>query len=106
MEETSLEAWMAEDFESLLRTIAAERSAVMWQTDLQPRVTSCVGTIPPAMCVRSSETEGMSLPEFFRIEDPDSIPIAAHRRALEGVSSSGEWSWGGAVLSRILRPPT
>jgi len=78
--------------------------AVLWTTDKDLRFTSSVGAALESLGVQSSQMVGERLSEYFRTDDPEFIPIAAHRKALAGESVSYELEWGQRVFDSHVQP--
>jgi PAS domain S-box-containing protein len=76
----------------------------LWTTDRDLRYTSLVGTIRREQQIRSAPVIGMSIYEFFGTDDPQMLPIAAHRRALMGESSTYDLAWHGRVFQAHVEP--
>ncbi|MGB8673892.1 MAG: CHASE4 domain-containing protein [Candidatus Acidiferrales bacterium] len=82
--------------------------AVLWTTDTELRFTSGMGAGLEVLGVRPEEMTGKSLFEYFRTDDPDFPPIAAHRRALAGHSVTYEQEWQNRLFEshvQTLRGP-
>jgi len=78
--------------------------AVLWTTDTNLRFTSSVGAGLAALGVRSNELVGQSLFEYFHTNDQAFPAIAAHRKALEGESSTYEMEWQKLVFESHVQP--
>ncbi len=87
-----------------LRVVAAELPVVFWTTDPELRFTASMGAGRDALGVKSSEIQGMSLFAYFKTTDPEFLPIAAHRRALEGESVTYEVEWAGRTFQSHVEP--
>ena len=79
--------------ESRLRLLVEQMPAVMWSIDLNERFTSSSGTGLAVLNARPNRIVGKSLVEYFETPDAAFPPIAAHRRALKGESSTYEFKW-------------
>ncbi|MGD2216553.1 MAG: PAS domain S-box protein, partial [Gemmatimonadales bacterium] len=77
----------------LLRTLLDQMPGILWTVDKQLRFTSSLGAALPALGLQPNQVVGMTLFEYFSTDDPDLLPIAAHRQALEGQESGYEFSW-------------
>ncbi|UCC81919.1 MAG: PAS domain S-box protein [Gemmatimonadota bacterium] len=77
----------------LLRTLLDQMPGILWTVDRDLRFTSSLGAALPALGLQPNQVVGMTLFEYFGTEDPDLLPIAAHRKALEGKESEYEFSW-------------
>ncbi len=78
----------------LLRTLLDQMPGFLWTVDRELRFTSSLGAALRALGLQPNQVVGMTLFEYFDSDDPDLLPIAAHRRALEGKESEYEFSWG------------
>jgi PAS domain S-box-containing protein len=82
---------------------------ITWTLDRDLRFTSSVGAGLAALGLKPDEVVGRSLFQYFGTDDPNFLPIAASRRALEGESVTYETAFGGHLfLSRVvpLRAPS
>jgi PAS domain S-box-containing protein len=66
---------------------------VLWTTDAKLNFTSAVGAGLSALGVKPGELEKQSLFEFFKTNDTQFPPIAAHLKALGGESTTYELNW-------------
>ena len=87
-----------------LRVLTENVPAVLWTVDLDLKFTSSVGTGLAALNLKPNEAVGMTLQQYFQLDDPEFEPIAAHRRALRGESVRFETSWGGHTWGSHLEP--
>ncbi len=95
---------MQKDVESTIRKFAprveshirlGERvPTIFWSTDSNLRILSVQGTGLALLNLKPDELIGVSLLDYFQRQDPDLRFIDAHRRALQGESSSFEAAWG------------
>jgi PAS domain S-box-containing protein len=90
--------------EQRLRLLLEQVPAILWTTDRELRFTSSAGSGLATLDLDPGEVVGMSLQEFFGIEDPDFAPIAEHRRAVAGSSTSYDFEWAGVHYSVQLEP--
>jgi len=87
-----------------LRLMLDQMPAVVWTTDAELRFTSGLGTGLKRLGLEPNEVVGRSLFDFFRTEDPEYLPIAMHRRALQGKPSTYEDEWEGNVYQSHVEP--
>jgi PAS domain S-box-containing protein len=87
-----------------LRLMVEQMPAVLWTTDRDLRFTSSVGSALRAIGLEPNQAVGMTLYEYFQTDDPDYLPIAQHRRVLEGDSVSYETIWGDHVFESHTEP--
>jgi len=90
--------------EMRFRLMAEQLPALLWTTDAGLRITSSVGAGLAALNLQPNQTDGMTLFEYFRTEDQNFLPIAAHRRALGGESVTYEHEWAGNCYQVHLEP--
>jgi PAS domain S-box-containing protein len=76
-----------------LGTVMEKMPAVLWTTDQDLRFTSSVGAGLEHLGLRTNQLVGTSLHDYFRTEDLDFPPIAAHLKALAGESITYEMDW-------------
>ncbi|MGC1936617.1 MAG: ATP-binding protein, partial [Candidatus Acidiferrales bacterium] len=77
---------------------------VLWTTDRDLRFTSSVGAGLMRLGLKPQEVVGKTLYEFFRTDDRTLLPIAAHRRALNGESVTFHVEWGGGSYACHAEP--
>lgn len=87
-----------------LRMLVEQMPAVLWTTDLELRFTSSAGAGLAQLGLRRNQVAGQTLFQYFRTDDPDFPPIAAHRRALSGSSSRFEVEWEGRTFQVEVEP--
>lgn len=90
--------------EAHLRLLIDQMPAVLWSTDTQLRFTSSLGAGLARLNLQPNQVVGMSLFEYFGTDDPEFAPIAAHRRALQGLSSHYEFEWQGRIFQSHVEP--
>jgi PAS domain S-box-containing protein len=78
--------------------------AVLWTTDTELRFTSGMGAGLEVLGLRAHEMEGQSLFEYFHTDDPEFVPIAAHRKALTGQSVTYEIEWQKHIFDSHVQP--
>jgi signal transduction histidine kinase len=83
-----------------LQLVSEQIPGGLWATDADLRVTSGFGSQAGSL----HGPTGTTLFEHFNTQDPNFAPIAAHRRALRGESSSYEVEWGGRVFQSYVEP--
>jgi PAS domain S-box-containing protein len=92
------------DKETTIEMIVGQMPAVLWSTDRDLRLTSSMGRALTAMGQRPGQSVGMTLPEYFDTDDPEFLPLAAHRRALMGESVDFEVEWSGRTFASYVEP--
>jgi len=77
---------------------------VFWTTDPELRFTSSFGAGLTSLGLEVGEVVGVSLYAYFGTEDRDFLPIAAHRRALDGERAQYEFVWEKRTFSTQVTP--
>jgi len=90
--------------EARLRFMIQQIPAILWTTDSELRFTSSTGAGLATLDLQPGDLVGMTLSEYFQTEDPESLPIAMHRRALRGESVTFEQGWAGNVYQAHVEP--
>jgi PAS domain S-box-containing protein len=90
--------------EARLGVMIENMPAVLWTTDIELRFTSSIGAGLQAIGLRTNETVGKSLFEYFGTADPEFAPIAAHRQALAGESITYEMEWQKRIFESHVQP--
>ncbi len=94
--------------EARLRVLVEQMPAVLWSTDPALRLTSSLGAGLAGLDPRPNKVVGMTLLDYFQTSDPEFMPIAAHRQALQGDPVTYEMEWMGRTLQahvEALRDP-
>jgi diguanylate cyclase (GGDEF)-like protein len=78
--------------------------AITWSTDASLRITSSFGDGIGWLALRRGDVVGRSLLEYFATDDPASLPVAAHRRALEAEAVDFEVEWVGRYFQARVEP--
>ena len=90
--------------EARLRMMVEQVPAILWTTDIELTFTSSVGAALPKLGLVPGQLDGTKLGEFFKSEDPQFAPIAAHQRALKGVHSTFVFELGGNAYDSDVEP--
>jgi diguanylate cyclase (GGDEF)-like protein len=90
--------------EARLRMLARHVPAIIWSTDSRLRITSSMGAGTGWLPVGGGDVVGHSLLEFFGTDDPDSLPVEAHLRALESEAVDFEVEWLGRLFQAHVEP--
>ena len=90
--------------EHRLRLLVGQVPAVIWSTDRELRFTSSVGAGLAGLGLEPNEVVGQSVHAYFGTDDPEFPPIAAHRRAIGGESSSFDFAWQGRAFEAHVEP--
>jgi PAS domain S-box-containing protein len=91
-------------YDTLTRVLAGELSAVVWATDDQLRITSCLG---PALNLRGLSPDramGKTIMDFFSLDATDAPLLAAHQHALLGQPISCELAWQETSYHAFVAP--
>ena len=91
------------DGEARLRLLTRQMPAILWSTDATLRITSSLGAGIGWLALRG-DLVGRSLLEYFATDDPGSLPVAAHRRALEAEAVDFEMEWVGRIFQARVEP--
>jgi PAS domain S-box-containing protein len=90
--------------ETRFRLLAAHVPADVWTTDTDLRLTSIYGSLVPPVERLDLRRVGTTLYELFATRDESHPVIAAHRRALGGVSAQYERTAGPMVIEGRVEP--
>lgn len=90
--------------EEFLGLIVRQIPAVLWSTDENLRFTSSFGSGLQSLRLEPNEVVGKTLFEYFQTDDAGFLPIAMHRRALEGGAAAYEVSWNGRDFESHTQP--
>ena len=91
--------------EERLRVLFEQMPGILWTTDPELRFTSSSGTALAGPGPTPGWPTGRAtLFEYFGTDDPDFLPIDAHRRALGGDSVSYRQEWGGRTFQAHVEP--
>ena len=78
--------------------------AIIWSTDTELSFTSSLGAGLTGLGLLPDQVIGMSLYTFLSTNDPNDLTIAVSRRALAGVTTTFEDSWGGNLYQVRVEP--
>lgn len=92
------------DSEARLRVLIEQLPAILWTTDAELRFTSSLGAGLARLGLKPNEVVGLTLYEYFQTDDRTFVPIAAHRRALNGESVTFHVEWGGGSYACHAEP--
>ncbi len=90
--------------EARLRLVTNQMPAVLWTTDSELRITSSLGMGLSTLDLQPQEVLEMMRFKYSPPAAPEFLPIAAHRRALEGESVSYEINWKGHTFGCQVEP--
>jgi len=90
--------------EEYLKLLMDQMPMVVWTTDIDLRITSCLGTRLRGAKIRNEEWLGKSVYEYLKCSDRHTTPIVQHYEALRGVSSQFEYKRNNRTLELHLEP--
>ncbi len=90
--------------EERLRLITEQIPALIWTTDSELRFTLLQGAGLKALELEPSAWLGKKLTDFFDTNDESFLPIATHRRALNGESATYEMHRNGIYFHSYVEP--
>jgi len=94
----------ARESDERLRLFVEQIPAILHATDAELRFTSSVGKGLAMLGLEPNEVVGRTFAEYFGIDDPEFLPIAAGRRALRGERVGYEMEWCGRVFQSRVEP--
>jgi Amt family ammonium transporter len=89
--------------EARLRLLTRHMPAVLWSTDATLRITSSQGD-GIGWLAAGGDVVGRTVLEYFGTDDPASLPVAAHRRALRAEAVDFEMDWRGRIIQAHVEP--
>jgi PAS domain S-box-containing protein len=92
------------DSRELFRVLVDQMPAVVWTVDRDLRFLTSMGGGLAALGMEADQLKGATLFDYFRTDDPDFQPIAAHRKAIAGESVTYPFQWKGRAYSVHLEP--
>ena len=90
--------------EARQRVLIEQLPAVLWTTDTELRFTSSLGAGLARLGLKPNQVVGMSLYEYFQTENPEFLPITAHRRAIAGQAVTFQIEWHGGAYACHAEP--
>lgn len=90
--------------EGQLKQTIEQMPMALWTTDLNLRLTLCLGAGLRGAKNRNEELLGKSVQEYLKCYDPHTTPVAQHFDALRGVASLFEYKRNSRVLELHLEP--
>jgi two-component system cell cycle sensor histidine kinase/response regulator CckA len=86
------------------RLLIQQMPAVVWTTDAGLRITSSAGAGLQVLGEVPNQHSGRLMSEALGTDDPNSVPMGAHLRAIRGEPVSYEMVWGGRVWQSHIEP--
>ena len=93
-----------EEGQTRLRLLMQTIPVVLWSTDRDLRFTWGAGSGLQSLGLSGNELVGMSLYEYFGVDDPGFMPIEAHLRALKGETVEYDVEWQGREYRASVEP--
>ncbi|HEY2820063.1 MAG TPA: diguanylate cyclase [Candidatus Acidoferrum sp.] len=90
--------------EAHLKLLIDQMPMVVWTTDKELRITSCLGARMRGVKTRNEELLGKSIYEYLKCQDPHTTPVAQHYEALRGTSSQFEYKRNNRTFELHLEP--
>jgi len=90
--------------ENLLRLLLEQVPCQLWTTDVGLHLTSSTGMELVRLNPLPCNVMGMTLSEYFQMEDSEHPSIVAHEQALAGSGAYFEVDWGGRILHCHVQP--
>ncbi|MBI4027395.1 MAG: PAS domain S-box protein [Verrucomicrobia bacterium] len=90
--------------EERFKFVIGQMPGSTWVTDTDLRITSSLGAGLADLGLKPNQLAGVDLVEFLGSNDPEYLPVAAHRRALRGESASYEQEWRGRIFQTSIEP--
>jgi diguanylate cyclase (GGDEF)-like protein/PAS domain S-box-containing protein len=90
--------------EAQLKLLIDQMPMVVWTTDKDLRITSCLGARMRGAKTRNEELLGKSVYEYLKRQDPHTTPIVQHYEALRGMSSQFEYKRNNRTFELHLEP--
>jgi len=87
-----------------LELLLSQMPAAVWTVDRELRFTSTSGAALQRLGLESDGALGRALTTYFGSDDPDALPLAAHRRALAGTPQDFEMQWNGRWFLTHVEP--
>jgi len=92
------------DSEARLRVLVEQLPAILWTVDSDLRFTSALGAGLTRVGLHANEIVGRTMAEFFETSDQSFLPIASHRRAVNGEPATFHMQWRGASYACHAEP--
>ena len=90
--------------EEHLKLLIEQMPMVVWTTDKELRITSCLGARLRGAKIRNEELLGKSVYEYLKCQDRHTTPVVQHYEALRGVSSQFEYKRNNRTFELHLEP--
>ncbi len=104
MTDYSRAAQASRESDVFLGLLLEQMPAILWSVDSELRFTSSLGAALSALGLKPNQVLSMSLHEYFGTDDPNFVPIAAQRRALQGEDSSFDFTWADRTFQCHVEP--
>jgi diguanylate cyclase (GGDEF)-like protein/PAS domain S-box-containing protein len=90
--------------EEHLKLLIDQMPMVVWTTDTNLHITSCLGARLRGAKTRNEESLGKSIYEYLKCQDPHTTPVVQHYEALRGASSQFEYKRNNRTFEMHLEP--
>jgi PAS domain S-box-containing protein len=90
--------------EARLRVLVEQLPAVLWTVGKDLYFTSALGAGLTRLGLKPNQIVGVSLFDYFETSDPAFLPIAAHRRAIDGEPTTFHVEWKGSSYTCHVEP--
>jgi len=87
-----------QESETRLRLLLDQIPCLTWTLDTKLRFTSFTGSVSGVSEAVPDQILGMTLAEYFKVDELDFTPYVAHRQALQGTPTDYELSWAGRTF--------
>ena len=90
--------------EAHLKLLIDQMPMVVWTTDKDLRITSCLGARMRGVKMRNEELLGKSIYEYLKCQDRHATPVAQHYEALRGTPAQFEYKRNNRTFELHLEP--
>jgi PAS domain S-box-containing protein len=87
-----------QESETRLRLLLDQIPCLTWTLDTKLRFTSFAGSGSEVFEAVPGQVLGMTLADYFKVDDLDFTPYVTHRQALQGTPATYELSWAGRTF--------
>jgi PAS domain S-box-containing protein len=87
-----------QESETRLRLLLDQIPCLTWTLDTKLRFTSFAGSGSEVFEAVPGQVLGMTLADYFKVDDLDFAPYVTHRQALQGTPATYELSWAGRTF--------
>jgi diguanylate cyclase (GGDEF)-like protein/PAS domain S-box-containing protein len=87
-----------------LKLLVDQMPMIVWTTDKNLRITSCLGARLRGAKIRNEDLLGKSVYEYLKCQDRHTTPVVQHYEALRGLSSQFEYKHNNRTFELHLEP--